>query len=328
MRHFVMAAAFVLCAGAAHAQIPADCKTASNENWAGQFGNALRVESYNSTKRPIVVGCLIKCRVESWLDGTSHGVAIDDDPFNANVYRILSVPRAGTWWTYSHHWQIIDAPWPLPDVWVYNGLEKTPAYIVNYESAETCDGYWDGFQCIPYNSPLIVDSDRNGYRLTSVEGGVRFDLDGDGTAEQLAWTEADSDDVFLAMDRNGNGRIDDGSELFGNYTPAVSGRNAANGFEALKALENPVYGASEVDGLLDSRDAPFTRLLLWRDANHNGVSEPDELMPAAASGLLALETEYRTSRRKDRHGNEFRQRAKGLWADGEYFIYDVWLRRQ
>jgi hypothetical protein len=130
------------------------------------------------------------------------------------------------------------------------------------------------------------------------------------------------------MDRNGNGRIDDGSELFGNYTPAVSGRNAANGFEALKALEDPTYGASHPDGRFDSRDAPFPRLLLWRDANHNGISEPDELTPAAAAGLLSIATDYKTSGRRDRHGNEFRQRAKGLWDDGEFFMYDVWLKRQ
>lgn len=330
MRHVPLAAALVLCANISHAQIPADCKGAENSNWAMQFRTRLRVESYNSTKRPIVVGCAIRVRVETWLDQTNHGVQISEDTFNAWVYRILPVPYAGTWWTYSHHWQIIDYPWPLPDVWIYNGLAKTPADVVDWggPTGYCADGYWDGFECIPLNSPLIIDTERNGYRLTGADEGVRFDLDADGVPEQLAWTEADSDDAFLAMDRNGNGRIDDGTELFGNHTPAVSGRNAANGFEALKALENPMFGASHADGQFDARDAPFPRLLLWRDVNHNGVSEPDELTPVAGSGLLSISTDYRTSGRRDRYGNEFRQRAKGLWEDGEFFVYDVWLRRQ
>jgi hypothetical protein len=321
-----MAAALLLYASSAYAQFPADCKTAENINWANQYGTRLRVESYNSTKRPIVVGCPITCRVESWLDGTASGVAIANDAFNAWVYRILSVPRGGTWWTYSHHWQIIDNIWPLSDTWVYNGLVKTPASVIDYRtsSAEDCvDGYWDGMYCIPYNSPIIVDTDRNGYSLTSAADGVRFDLDSDGVPEQVAWTAEDSDDAFLAMDRNGDGRIDNGSELFGNFTPSVSGRNAANGFEALKALENPLYGASNVDGLVDAQDAPFARLLLWRDANHNGISEPDELTPASDAGLLSIDTTYKTSRKKDRHGNEFRQRASAAWTYGDFFVYDV-----
>ena len=132
------------------------------------------------------------------------------------------------------------------------------------------------------------------------------------------------------MDRNGNGRIDDGSELFGNHTPVYAGTavTTANGFEALAFLEGPSFGPSTLDARIDARDALFPRLLLWRDANHNGISESDELRPLAGAGLVAIDTLYETARRRDRYGNEFRQRAKGTWADGEYFIYDVWLKRR
>ena len=105
------------------------------------------------------------------------------------------------------------------------------------------------------NCPFIVDTARDGYRLTSVDNGVRFDLNADGVPEQVAWTRRDSDDAFLALDRNGNGRIDDGSELFGNYTPArpdTPGVTTPNGFEALKFVESAAYGASERNGVIDS----------------------------------------------------------------------------
>ncbi len=227
---------------------------------------------------------------------------------------------------------------PLPIPW-FNELAPTAA-IATIEAARLeegvadvlCDslaGEFENGHCDYANSPLIVDTARDGYRLTSVENGVRFDLDADGVPEQVAWTRRDSDDAFLALDRNGNGRIDDGSELFGNHTPARPDTpevTTPNGFEALKFVESAAYGLSERNGVIDARDAAFARLLLWRDLNHNGLSEPEELQPVAESGLEAIHTEYKNSRRVDKHGNEFRQRSRVLWADGQYdHIFDVWL---
>jgi hypothetical protein len=179
-------------------------------------------------------------------------------------------------------------------------------------------------------SPIIIDVARNGYRMTSLENGVRFDLDADGVPEQVSWTRQDSDEAFLAMDRNGNGTIDSGAELFGNATPAYPGSDVTtpNGFEALKFLELPDYGRNFPDMTLDARDTSFSRLLLWRDANHNGVSEPDELVPAGAAGIVAISTEYKTKRRVDRYGNQFRQRGTVVWADGRDFCFDIWLLRR
>ena len=179
-------------------------------------------------------------------------------------------------------------------------------------------------------SPIIIDVARDGYRLTSLENGVRFDLDADGVPEQVSWTRQDSDDALLAMDRNGNGTIDSGAELFGNATPAYPEGDVTtpNGFEALKFLELPDYGRNRPDATLDGRDVSFSRLLLWRDANHNGISEPDELVPATAAGVVAIPTDYKTKRRVDKYGNQFRQRGTVIWADGPDFCFDVWLRRR
>jgi hypothetical protein len=330
MKRLAIAAGFLLCANIAQAQIPVDCKEAKNAAWIYQFRGEKRVEQYAQTARHVVVGCPITVRVEMWVDRTAAGAVIANDAFNANAYRIVPVGWYGTWVHYSHHWQIVAGI-----TWIYNGLERRETQVVKQqETAESCiDGYWDGMQCIPYNTPIIFDVDRNGYHLTSAEDGVWFDLNADGTPEQVAWTHPDSDEAFLAMDRNGNGRIDDGSELFGDATPATrdpeSGVwvNAANGFEALKFLENPDYGVSRADQILDANDAPFSQLLLWRDANHNGISEPDELTPAAAAGLESISADdVKTSGRRDRHGNLFRLRAVALFGGRSGYIYDVWLR--
>jgi hypothetical protein len=197
---------------------------------------------------------------------------------------------------------------------------------------EDCDGneyYWDGDNCIPLNCPIIISVDHKGYRLTSVQNGVPFDLNANGAPERIAWTAPDTELAFLALDRNGNGRIDSGAELFGNHTPVIPGTSATapNGFEALRFAQNGSAGAA--DDFINAQDPVFSQLLLWTDRNHNGLSEPDEVQRLCESGIVAISLDYRAGRRVDKFGNEFKQRGTIHWADGRTeAVYDVWLRRE
>ena len=157
-------------------------------------------------------------------------------------------------------------------------------------------------------SPIVIDVNGDGIALTAAAGGVDFDLNGNGTRDRLGWTKINADDAWLALDRNGNGNIDNGAELFGDYTVQPAGPNK-NGFLALAEFDKPANGGNS-DGIIDIQDQVFSKLRLWQDSNHNGVSDTGELHTLGSLNVKALELEFKDSKQVDEFGNEFRYRAK------------------
>ena len=177
-------------------------------------------------------------------------------------------------------------------------------------------------------SPIVIDVNGTGFSMTDAAGGVIFNILNDGVPLQISWTANRSTNAFLVLDRNGNGVIDNGSELFGDLTPQPS-TPKPNGFLALAEYDKPANGGNG-DGRIDPRDAVFANLKLWVDSNHNGISEPGELR-ALSEVLSAVDLDFKESRRIDQYGNQFRYRSKVFDVNGVQagrWAWDVFLQVQ
>ena len=242
-------------------------------------------------------------------DGTTYSCGLDDPEVAgdliahemghylglANSSCSLSIMGGGTFTTVNGQLQvdsdrsILASECSLADALSFTPFEEEEMACV--DDPEPCTG----------TSPILIDLDRNRFHLAW--GPVFFDIDADGELESISWTRPDQQDAFLCLDRNGNGMIDNGSELFGDSTPMAAGHTASNGYIALAELDEGLGG--NFDRQITADDALFGDLCLWLDSNQNGYSEPDELQSLEDAGIVAIGLEFREWRGKDRIGNRF-----------------------
>ena len=181
-----------------------------------------------------------------------------------------------------------------------------------------CDWQWE---C---DSPILIDVTDQGFHLTNQANGVVFKFFG-SAKQQVAWTDPNYGNAWLALDRNGNGTIDDATELFGNDTPQPASPNP-NGFLALAVYDLPENGGNG-DGFITASDGIYPHLLLWTDENKNGISESNELQSLTQAGITSISLDYHLDHRQDQYHNIFRYRASDQVnaVSYDHRIYDVYL---
>ena len=158
-------------------------------------------------------------------------------------------------------------------------------------------------------SPLLVDLLGNGFQLGGKADYVYFDILGTGIPLQLQWVGQNTADAFLHVDLNGNGEVDDGSELFGVGTDLLDDEGkAGNGYLALSQYDEDINGGN-ADGVISALDSVWSRLSLWNDSNADGVSQPGELTELADSDIRDIDLNVKANGRKDGAGN-----AMPLWS--------------
>lgn len=176
------------------------------------------------------------------------------------------------------------------------------------------------------NSPILVDVSGNGFQLTSAADGVSYDISGNAVPVQIAWTAAGAQNAFLCLP-DGNGSCNTGKQLFGNFTPQPKS-SIPNGFAALAVYDTPANGGNG-EGVIDARDAIFSALRLWIDANHDGISQPNELFTLPQLGVTSISLNYKWDQRTDQYGNVFRYRAQvGSTSGAGRTAYDVFFATQ
>lgn len=163
-------------------------------------------------------------------------------------------------------------------------------------------------------SPIILDLNNDGIELSDVKQGVQFSLNGINTVN-TAWVKG-ADDALLAIDRNGNGIIDNGSELFGEAL-TLNGYMPADGFDSLSAVDQTNMGGNN-NGLIEAGDLLFDQLVLWRDSNRDGISQLNELSTLAQEGIATLNLrKANRNQSSDRYGNELSLRSTYIRTDGQ-----------
>jgi len=171
----------------------------------------------------------------------------------------------------------------------------------------------------PPRDPLSFDLNGDGVINTlSLSDGVNFDIDNNGFAEKTAWIGAE--DGLLVLDRDGNGFIDGGAELFGTETLLSNGQLAANGFEALKEFDD------NQDGVIDSNDAVFNDLRMWVDADSDGFSDEGEQLSLNELDINSIDLNYTANFFTDANGVQHREESFAQTNTGNMLVNTLWFQ--
>lgn len=169
-----------------------------------------------------------------------------------------------------------------------------------------------------FTPPLVLDLNGNGATSSSLAGSnVYFDYDGDGVREKTAWIE--SGDALLVYDKDRDGIISDGSELFGEYFKLSSGNYAKDGYEVLKEFD------SDSNGIINKLDTKFGELLVWQDTNLNGITDSGELKSLSGLGITSIGLPTNANFSVTENGNIITNKSTFIQNGSSKEMKDIWF---
>jgi len=239
------------------------------------------------------------------LDNNYTADIISYMPLNTSVhegavyYRLVTLPDGSVSDHSYTHDQIAYANYIIQQFERKVNSKSFSSVFTDYQDATTA----------PKVDPLILDLNGDGLATTNLDqSDVYFDLDSNGFAERTAWIDAN--DGLLVLDRDGDGKITNGQELFGDQTLLSNGTHATSGFEALREFDD------NKDGKIDASDIVYLKLKVWQDLNRDGVSQAEEMKSLADVGIKAINLNSTVTGAADAMGNIQRRLGSFVKTDG------------
>ncbi len=239
------------------------------------------------------------------LDNNYTADIISYMPLNTSVhegavyYRLVTLPDGSVSDHSYTHDQIAYANYIIQQFERKANSKSFSSVFTDYQDATTA----------PKVDPLILDLNGDGLVTTNLDqSNVYFDLDTNGFAERTAWVDAN--DGLLVLDRDGDGKITNGQELFGDQTLLSNGTRATSGFEALREFDD------NKDGKIDASDIVYLKLKVWQDLNRDGVSQAEEMKSLADVGIKAINLSSTFTGAADAMGNIQRRLGSFVKTDG------------
>lgn len=221
--------------------------------------------------------------------------------------------------SYKHNGDFNQITKPLEEL-----LNKIPSFLKNPSAwLNFATGNWTGLlreMFFHQIDPLALDLNGNGIETLAANGhdGAMFDHERSGIRTGTGWVHGN--DGILVYDRNDDGKINNGGELFGDNTLLKDGSTAAHGFAALAELDE------NGDGKVDAADSAFKKLGVWRDLNHNGISEEGEISSLEDVRVQSLNLAYKNADQNLGNGNTLAEVGSYTDEDGnEHIMGDLHL---
>lgn len=207
-------------------------------------------------------------------------------------------------------WSTVGGSWEhMESAWVDPGFCYSSA--LNAQTFDKFDTVYGNSSCVPrpppidppdilpicclgephnvLSEPLILDLNGDGIHTTPPD--VDFDLTGDGALDRVSWTNPGTEEGFLYLDLNRNGRIDGGQELFGDATFLPNGGRPQHGFDALAVYDTRSL-VGNADGVISVSDRVWQSLRIWVDRDHDGVATFDETCTLPSVHVLSISLAY------------------------------------